>query len=109
MALSMYWVVAAQPEPYEKAFEPYRQCVLVQAQKGYSSSSNLKAIFSSAEEACAEEAQQTLGRLAAAAAAWADDKPITAENPLYSAQDRFNFFERNLLFELAEDFKPKAK
>jgi len=105
----MYWVVAAQPEAYEKAFEPYRQCVLVQAKKNYSSSSNLKTIFSSAEEACADEAQQTLGRLAATAAALADDKPITAENTNYSAQARFDLFERDLLFELAEDFKPKAK
>ncbi len=101
--------VTAQPTAYREAFEPYRQCVITYAKQSYTSNENLKVIFESAESECKEEAERTLVGLTMTAAMLADDKPYSLENPHYSSQDRFDIFERELIFELAQDFTPKMK
>jgi hypothetical protein len=102
-------VQSADLEQDREGFEPYRQCVLSKARSQYPSGATLKTIFDSAKKACANEEALSTADLALNAAGRAIEEAAAGEVDARPPEMRFDQFERELLFELANDFVPKVK
>jgi hypothetical protein len=96
-------------EEDRKVFEPYRQCVLKEARKQYASRDSLKIVFDQAQNRCLKEQATAAAEIALNAAARAIDASLSGEGEPGQPEYRFQLFENELLFEVANDFVPKVK
>ena len=110
---SLYLMLFAQLSPMltadERAvFEPYRQCILVQAREEYHSGANLKVIFDKAKDACRTQQAAATADLAIKNAKLTIDA-LAAGKREPILVDRVGILENEVLPEIANDFVPRAK
>jgi hypothetical protein len=96
-------------EEDRNAFEPYRQCILAAARQRYPAGKSLKVIFEGAQKSCATEQASASADIALNAAQRTVDAAILNGGQPSDQEYRFGLFESELLYELANDFVPKAK
>ena len=111
--MSVVLLVFAQLSPMlsvddRAVFEPYRQCILVQARQQYPSGQTLKVIFDKAKEACRTQQAAATAELAIMTAKLTIDALAAGKHEPVLV-DRIGILESEVLLEVANDFVPKVK